>query len=501
MDKVIAAAWRLGGSKGLLVELRSECPSSTVVTRLLKLVLLGASGSVSTWKAALSAVEKFESWLLSHAFDTHSVSGPRLAAFLDDQSLRGSSIPRSSLSGLTLFSSALLLEWPVSHPLVIGVCKVSQRQAAEQRASKASESPRVVLTITQLMHLERIGCSESVPLGIRWGALLGCLLAHACLRFSDAQRSDRLSLGTSSIYGFCWRSKRCRMGFPFAALRKGYSCAPWADVLVDLVQKLLAWGIVADFAVPQFGKDLELPLPRPGTYACCVGLFRRALQLAPLSLSESDACGVTLHACRRLLPTLASQLLMSLESRRVMGHWAPNSQEPVRYDSSRCVSELAYKAQVAEKVSEGWRPSNDFEVARASGSPPVAVDAGQVASQTIPETSVPVNGWMSVAQKRNKLRCLHILASPGVTACGWAFGTKSNTGKEFFAEKPDASAFAMCGGCSATKAQRELLADAGHIPMHPSVPPSAATSSAGSRSSSGSARSASRVSSSSSSNR
>ena len=166
---------------------------------------------------------------------------------------------------------------------------MSLRLASEKREKRLSVSPALTLSIEQLAHLERVGCKEDVPLGIRWGALLACLLAHACLRFSDAQRSVKLSLGGSSVYGYCWRSKRQRTGFPFAALRDGYSKAPWAAALVDLVSKLPSWGILPDFVLPQFGPDLERPLPRPGTYACAVGLFRRALRLSPLALPEDAA--------------------------------------------------------------------------------------------------------------------------------------------------------------------------------------------------------------------
>ena len=199
--------------------------------------------------------------------------------------------------------------------------------------------------------------------------------------------------------------------------------------------------------------------------------------MPPLSMAESVACSLTLHACRRLLPTLGSQLMMSLESRRVMGHWAPNSAEPLRYDSSRCVSELAYKAQVAQRVAAGWRPGADFEVSADCPLQAPAPSASVAQCERSPMAS-PVDpiaashGWMANASApvRGKRRCLHVLTAPGVTACGWYFGCKSATGKEFFSSKPTTESFALCGACTASKSQRSLLADADLMPVVPSRP-------------------------------
>ena len=151
-------------------------------------------------------------------------------------------MPTSLRSGLKLLSDALLLKWPLDLPAVLAICRVSKRSAVE--ASAAQQQTLPCLTVEQLQHLESIGCSLQQPLAIRWGALLGCLLAHACLRFSDAQRSEKIRLGKASLYGFCWRSKRRRTGFPFAALRAGFSAQPWADSLVELLAHLklsVAW--------------------------------------------------------------------------------------------------------------------------------------------------------------------------------------------------------------------------------------------------------------------
>ena len=184
--------------------------------------------------------------------------------------------------------------------------------------------------LSRLQIGEKICGSQSCSLLILTGATLfncgaasvfGVLNSCGCLRFSDAQRSENIQLGKLGLFGFCWRSKRQRTGFPFAALRAGYSANPWADTLYQFLEPFASLhGSQLDYVMTHFGADLEVPLPRPATYAATVGFLRRALRSEPLNLTEAAAATVTLHACRRLLPTLAGQMLTSLESRRVLGH-------------------------------------------------------------------------------------------------------------------------------------------------------------------------------------
>ena len=483
LDRAVAVAWRVGAEAGLLRELRSELRNMREVDKMLRLTFLGASGAVNTWRAAVRAVERLERWSVAHGLSRDEWTGIRLSIFLSDAGRGGHSVPTSVRCGLKLMSDSLMLAWPLEHPLVMAVCRMSSRSAQAQRSSaEAKKLP--CLSVEQLQHLEFVGCSTNVLLAIRWAALMGCFLAHACLRFSDAQRSESIQLGKASLFGFCWRSKRQRAGFPFAALRAGFSKHPWADALHDMMSRFtLEHSIVLDYVMPHFGADLVRPVPRPAKYACVVGLLRRALRCPPLAVSEAASVQVTLHACRRLLPTLAGQMLMSIESRRVLGHWGPQSAEPQRYDTSRCVSELAYKAQVSTNVVAGWRPGADFEpppsivastntiatthtVAKTDGVAQTATSDTSRDGQTAPQ------GWVANATPRTKgkPRCVRILTAPGLTKCGWKFGIVSRTPKTFFTDKPTGSEFADCGACVAPASFRSLLSDAGDMPAKALVP-------------------------------
>ena len=356
------------------------------------------SSAVNTWRAAVRAVERLERWSVAHGLSREVWTGVRLSIFLSDAGHSGYSVPTSVRCGLKLMSDSLMLAWPLERPLFMAVCRTSSRSAPAQRSlAEAKKLP--CLSVEQLQHLEFVGCSTNVLLAIRWAALMGCLLAHACPPFSDAQRSESIQLGKASLFGFCWRSKRQRTGFPFAALRAGFSKHPWADALRDMLSRFaLEHSIVLDYVMPHFGADLARPVPRPAKYACVVGLLRGALRCPPLAVSEATSVQVTMHACRRLLPTLAGQMLMSIESRRVLGHWGPQSAEPQRYDNFRCVSELAYKAQVSANVVAGWQPGADFE-------PPPSIVAN---TNTIATTHTVAKTKCYSSDERQATMCAHL---------------------------------------------------------------------------------------------
>ena len=200
---------------------------------MLQMVFMGTSNSVSTWRAAVRAIERFEEWTIAHGLDITSVSGPRLATFLLDASNNKPTVLVALRSGLSLAARCLSLPWPVAHPVVTAVCKVSQRSAASKRGA-IDESTKAVISVAQVQHLEFIGTQNGAPLGIRWAALLGCLLAHACSRFSDAQRAQQIKIGQHSLYCFCWKSKNQHQGFPFAALRSCFAQSDWARALVSM---------------------------------------------------------------------------------------------------------------------------------------------------------------------------------------------------------------------------------------------------------------------------
>lgn len=69
-----------------------------------------------------------------------------------------------------------------------------------------------------LAQMETYLADTKNPPVLRAFAGLSCLLGHGCLRLSDAQRSENLSIAVDATLGVSWRSKRARKNGPWAAL-------------------------------------------------------------------------------------------------------------------------------------------------------------------------------------------------------------------------------------------------------------------------------------------
>ena len=76
----------------------------------------------------------------------------------------------------------------------------------------------------------------------------------------------------------------------------------------------------------------------------------------------SDVSVWSLHSPRFFLPSLAGQMRFSLEERRTLGRWGPSSGMPVRYDRSRCVTELLLKTDILSKLESGFQLAGPFEL-------------------------------------------------------------------------------------------------------------------------------------------
>ena len=93
-------------------------------------------------------------------------------------------------------------------------------------------------------------------------------------------------------------------------------------------------------------------------------LYPSALEMVRLI---SDELGfnkgeLSLHSARNFLPTCASQLGWDLDDRRKVGHWAPGSEMPGKYDRAFCVTEQRLRGNIFSKIGGGWAPAISYEV-------------------------------------------------------------------------------------------------------------------------------------------
>ena len=84
---------------------------------------------------------------------------------------------------------------------------------------------------------------------------------------------------------------------------------------------------------------------RAGTKSCVHRCMWQLLQQPPLSMSAAEAKQFTGHSPRHFHPTVAGLRQIPLMERNQIGHWAPGSLMPVRYDTEKGWSEVTAKLQ------------------------------------------------------------------------------------------------------------------------------------------------------------
>ena len=120
------------------------------------------------------------------------------------------------------------------------------------------------------------------------------------------------------------------------------------------------------------GKDWSVDLKRGGTHGTAQAALSRLEHEFGFKLT------LTLHSFRNFFATCAHQLLRPREDREKLGHWAPGSVMPDRYDRATCATELRLRNEILTKVATGWRPTESFEVPNTGNEPTgdTQVDSG-----------------------------------------------------------------------------------------------------------------------------
>ena len=132
------------------------------------------------------------------------------------------------------------------------------------------------------------------------------LLAHGCLRSSDAQHSEGIHLTEDALVGVCWKMKRRKTTVKWAALRVGASKRDWAKAWMD---DLALAGLPAqDFIVCAPTPNLKTFTTWPASYWHISALMRAILLSTGMPVEK--ALNFTPHSWRHLYPTMARQLQM-----------------------------------------------------------------------------------------------------------------------------------------------------------------------------------------------
>ena len=134
------------------------------------------------------------------------------------------------------------------------------------------------------------------------------------------------------------------------------------------------------------GAFVVLQPVRPMSYSGALNAMRHAFRVCGVA---GDVGKWSLHSPRFFMASLAGQLRFPTEERRTLGRWGPASGMPVRYDRSRCVTELLLKYDIVERLRAGFKPAGAFELpgwqaSRAAVTPGAAPVSG-LAAAAVPE--------------------------------------------------------------------------------------------------------------------
>ena len=214
---------------------------------------------------------------------------------------------------------------------------------------------------------------EAVPLALRcvvllekqllaatdpWDCLsLGGLLfaIWSGLRFSDLQRCNpaELHLHEGVLYGWVWRSKTSRSGFPVATIACGFTNQNWAGKWLGCLQewlKTLPAGSAPDFLVPGLSGGSM-------AYSSLVALMRCCASAAWEMDAEGARC-LTLHSLKRTFGAFSAQAGHPEEWTRSHCKHAPKSGNATtpKYRMDDTIGGLRLQVSLATMVADGWVP-------------------------------------------------------------------------------------------------------------------------------------------------
>ena len=235
-----------------------------------------------------------------------------------------------------------------------------------------------------IIALERAAMNRDNTPGFRLYCALFLLLAFSSLRFADTTQVECVFNSGTALCGSGVNSKDksgdlMSWATPITGL---LGSAAWAKPILDFWERLnfnkVEQGALKSL-FPHVDNDWEVNYKRGASF----GLVQNKLIKIARELGYSDK--INLHPFRGWAPTCASQLNFPREDRGKLGHWAPGSIMPERYDKAICATELKLRDTIFSKLRSGWRPQHAFQV--GSQDTPAMVEAELDVDSDTSETS------------------------------------------------------------------------------------------------------------------
>ena len=319
---------------------------------LLRNLFLHKVGVSATLETHLRNLARFRRWAAGKGVNPWNATALQLACFLRDESRSGPTVGAGLLQSLTWFDFALNLGWSLKDALVVSVAGKDRRQARAGREQARPFTQEVVQTLIDF-HM-KAEAADKLATGF------ALVQAMAVLRYSDLDRTKGMQLNADALYGRTWKSKSKHEGMPWAMPRHTWTGYDLGGEHMKIVDKLLGDNVERNWQWPAMiiiqGQLQLVQPPHHSSYGNCLMAVNLVLRKAGI---EGD---FTLHSPRFYLPGLAGQVGMTVEQRRTLGHWGPNSHMPVRYDQARCCTELKMKSELWQRLAGGWEPAKDFHI-------------------------------------------------------------------------------------------------------------------------------------------
>ena len=211
------------------------------------------------------------------------------------------------------------------------------------------------------MALERAAGNRANPAGYRLYCALFTLLAFSSLRFADTTQVECVFNSGSALCGSGVNAKDKSgelmvWATPITGL---LGSADWARPILDFRGRLNFNKVKAGTSkslFPHVDNVWGINLKRSASF----GLVQNKLTKLARELGYSDK--VSRHSFRGWAPTCASQLNFHRGERGKLGHWAPGSMMPNRYDKAACSADLELMDRISSQLRSGWRPQHAFQV-------------------------------------------------------------------------------------------------------------------------------------------
>ena len=200
------------------------------------------------------------------------------------------------------------------------------------------------------------------------------LLAFSSSRTADLLRSRNLTLTRDSLTGESIMKQPKGVWVRWFAPRKGLVSDDWAGNWLDELNRCGLPG--SDFVLTGVNRALDAWSPRMATYNDVKDVFR-AMLCTQCGFSVAAAAELAPHGFRHILVSAGAQLrrqgFVDTRGLGTLGHWAPGSIEPEKYDSFSGVTELDTRHVILGAFRDGWAPAQEGELStpfNPSGDPP-----------------------------------------------------------------------------------------------------------------------------------